>query len=362
MERLLDDQEYLKSHDGHGMLSALTRFPSSAKLAIRGAERLELSGMTKKLRNLVVAGMGGSAVGGILLRDWLRDVSKIPIFVSNSNQLPAWVGENTLVYAVSYSGNTAETLNQYHQAMEIGCPLICFSSGGRLSKSASQREIPLLSFPKNYIPRGAIAFQFFGLATVTRNLGLISEDVWLEVEEAIDVAESLSKELVPEAPTDSNPGKALAYKIRGYIPFVYGSSLYEGVAYRCNTQLNENSKSPASFGVFPEAFHNSVMAREGPLELLERVCAVIVRDPLDEGVTSAKIDMFIELIEERFGRVAEIEVKGEGRLARMISAMYIGDFTSAYLGMLYGHDPSTNDSIDELKKLQTRSSHETELK
>jgi len=352
MAHLLDDPEYLKSHDSGDMLSVLTRFPSSTREAIRDAEKLELGGIPeKKIENLVVAGMGGSAVGGILLRDWLRDVSKTPIFVSRGSRLPAWVDEDTLVYAVSYSGDTEETLSQYHQASETGCPLICFCSGGILSQSASLRKIPCLRFPKGYRPRAAIAFQFFGLAAVTHTLGLIGDDTWGEVEEAIEVAKSLSEKMGPETPTKSNPGKALAESVRGYTPYVYGSSLHEGVAYRYSTQFNENSKSPASYGFFPEAFHNSVMAREALPELLEKGCAVIIRDPLEEAAVSVKIDRFSELLADRFGGVVEVEARGKGRLARMISALYIGDFASAYLGMLYGRDPSTTDSIDALKRL-----------
>ncbi len=352
MAHLLDDPEYLKSHDMGDMLSVLTRFPSSAKEAMQDAEKLELGGIPKKnIENLVVAGMGGSAVGGILLRDWLRDVSNIPIFVSRESRLPEWVDEDTLVYAVSYSGDTEETLSQYHQAIEKGCPLICFCSGGKLSQSASRRKIPCLRFPKGYKSRAAIAFQFFGLAAVTKNLDLIGDDTWGEVEEAIEVAKSLSEKMGPETPTKSNPGKALAESVRGYTPYVYGSSLHEGVAYRYSTQFNENSKSPASAGFFPEAFHNSVMAREALPELLEKACAVIIRDPLEEEAVSVKIDRFSELVAERFGAVVRVEARGEGRLARMISALYIGDFASAYLGMLYGRDPSTTDSIDAMKRL-----------
>jgi glucose/mannose-6-phosphate isomerase len=352
MAHPLDDPEYLKSHDRGDMLSVLTRFPSSARKAIRDAEKLELGEIPKKkIESLVVAGMGGSAVGGILLRDWLRDVSKTPIFVSRGSRLPEWVDEGTLVYAVSYSGDTEETLSQYHQAIEKGCPLICFCSGGKLSQSASLRKIPCLRFPKGYKPRAAIAFQFFGLAVVTKNLGLIGDETWGEVEEAIEVAKSLSEKMGPESPTDSNPGKALAESIRGYTPYVYGSTLHEGVAYRYSTQFNENSKSPASAGFFPEAFHNSVMAREALPELLDKACAVIIRNPLEEEAVSVKIDRFAELLAERFGGVVEVEAIGEGRLARMISALYIGDFASAYLGMLYGRDPSTTDSIDALKRL-----------
>ncbi len=352
MGHLLDDPEYLKSHDKDDMLSALTRFPSSARKAIRDAEKLELGAISNKAFDaLVVAGMGGSAVGGILLRDWLRDAAEIPIFVSRGSRLPAWVDEDTLVYAVSYSGNTEETLSQYNQAVDMECPLVSFCSGGALSRSASQRKVPCLRFPKRYHPRAAIAFQFFGLAAVTRKLGLIDDATWGEVDEAIEVAKTLSGEMSPDKPTDSNPGKSLAESIIGYIPHFYGSCLLEGVAYRYSTQFNENSKSPASASSFPEAFHNRVMAREAPPELLEKMCAVIVRDPFEEGGLSAKIDGFTELVAESFGRVVKVEAIGEGRLARMISALYIGDFASVYLGMLYGKDPNTTDSINALKSL-----------
>jgi glucose/mannose-6-phosphate isomerase len=351
MEHLLDEPEYLKSHDRGGMLSILARFPSSAREAMRDVEKIELGGVPKEIEALVVAGMGGSAVGGILLRDWLRDVSETPIFVSRGSRLPAWVGEGALVCAVSYSGDTEETLSQYHQAVKTGCPLICFCSGGKLSRSASQRKIPLLMYPKGYKPRAAIAFQFFGLAAVTRRLGLIDDETWGEVDEAIEIAERLSEEMEPGTPTDSNPGKALAENIMGYTPYVYGGSLHMGVAYRYSTQFNENSKSPASNGFFPEAFHNRVMAREAHPELLEKACAVIIRDPLEEEAAAEKIDRFTELVAERFGKVVNVEARGRGKLARIISALYIGDFASAYLGILYGRDPSTTDSLDALKRL-----------
>ncbi|MBN2335011.1 bifunctional phosphoglucose/phosphomannose isomerase, partial [Candidatus Bathyarchaeota archaeon] len=150
-------------------------------------------------------------------------------------------------------------------------------------------------------------------------------------------------------PTDSNPCKALAESVKGYTPFVYGSRLFEAAAYRYGTQFNENSKSPAAASFFPEAFHNSVMAREAPPELLRNTCAVILRDPKESEETAAKISRFTDLMAESFGRVVEVEAHGEGRLARIVSALLIGDHASAYLGILYGRDPSSTDSIRTLK-------------
>jgi glucose/mannose-6-phosphate isomerase len=157
-------------------------------------------------------------------------------------------------------------------------------------------------------------------------------------------------ELAPESPLESNPSKRLADVVKGYIPVIYGSSIHEGVAYRYSTQFNENGKSPAWAGIFPEAFHNSVMAAEAEPGLLERLCVVIIHDPAESPEMAAKIGRFREIVGRRFGRVVDVHARGRGRLARILSALYIGDFASAYLGILYGRDPSTTGSIDALKR------------
>lgn len=347
----LNDPQHLQAHDPGNMLTAIARFPQNARKAIRDAEKLNLAKLeTSNIKGLLIAGMGGSAVGGLLLRDWLSDKSTIPIQVSRGYHLPAWVDENTLVYAVSYSGNTEETLSQYQEALYRGSPLVCFCSGGKLSQSASLRKIPRLRYPKGYQPRAAIAHQFFSIATVSRRLGLIDDETWGQVEEALKALDRLSREMDPGTPTAFNPAKRLAESLKGYIPFVYGGEIHETVAYRYTTQFNENSKSPAAYNFIPEAFHNSVMAREAPRDLLARCCAVIIRD-LQEGPLSPKVDRFTELVAESFGRVIEVEAAGQGKLARILSALYIGDYASAYLAVLYGRDPSSTESIESLKQV-----------
>ncbi|MCW4050382.1 MAG: bifunctional phosphoglucose/phosphomannose isomerase [Candidatus Bathyarchaeota archaeon] len=353
MDHSLDDPDTLKQYDRKGMLKAIKDFPQSAVKAISDSEEVDLSKLEGETFNaIIIAGMGGSAVGGILLRDWLIDTCSVPIVISQGHHLPAWVGKDTLVYVVSYSGYTEETLSQYREAIGKGSKIIAFCSGGSLSQNASRRKFPRIKYPKGYQPRAAIAFQFFSIATITRRLGFISDETWAEVDEALKVLTRLSEEMSPEMPIEENPGKALAESVKGYTPFIYGSRLYTGVAYRYSTQFNENSKSPASAGFFPEAFHNRVMAREATPEQLEKCCVVVIRDPRDEEAMANKINRFMGLVAERYGRVVEVEPEGEGKLARMLSALYMGDYASAYLGILYGHDPSSTESIDLLKQSQ----------
>jgi len=293
--------------------------------------------------------MGGSAVGGLLLSDWLLYTTKVPIQVSRGYHLPGWVDERTLVYAVSYSGNTEETLSQYHEARERGCRIICFCSGGELEGLAKENGDPVVYFKKGVQPRAAIPFQFFSLAAVSKKVGLIEDVQYEEILETLEVTRLLCDSMRLDVPTEENMGKQLANILKEYVPFVYAPRQFQAVAYRYSTQFNENSKSPAATNFFPEAFHNSIMAMEGSEDLLCTNCVVVIRDPLEGERLTKKIGISKDLMSEKFGRLVEVQAVGKALLTRMMSALLIGDFASAYLGVLYGIDPGTTKSIESLK-------------
>ncbi len=349
MSSVLDDHETYIKLDPDGMLKAITKFPESAREAIKNTENISINLDGAQYDSILITGMGGSAVGGLLLRDWLLDTLKIPCDVSRGYHLPAWVNEKTLVYVVSYSGNTEETLSQYMEAVQLGCTVICFCSGGKLEQLSKENHQTLVYFPKGQQPRAAIPFQFYNLAGVTRRIGLIDDEKWVEVEESITEVEKLCAEMNQESSSEVNLGKQLAGEIKGYIPFIYASRLFESVAYRYSTQFNENSKSPAATNFYPEAFHNSVMAREGAEEILKGLCAVIIHDAKEYTRLNKKINVSVELMKETFGKIVTVEARGESNLARMMTALIQGDYASAYLGLLYGIDPSTTESIRILK-------------
>lgn len=350
MDTSLDNLEKLQELDKGGMLKALREFPESCRLAVEIAEGTSLCDLIdRSYKTVVFGGMGGSAIGGQLIQDWLFGVSPVPIVVSRGYHLPRFVNNETLVFAVSYSGNTEETLSAFHEAMERGSPLISVTSGGLLEDISRKEGVPLISMPGGLRPRAALPYQFFIIATTLNRLGLIS-DSWGELEETFEILEELRDELVPEVPTESNPAKRLALNLSYKVPFVYGPRLFEGVAYRLRTQLNENSKVPAGSGAFPELFHNAVLGCEGPDEVLDPLCILIIRDPEETDEMTCKIDRFKALLEARVGRMLEIEAEGRGRLARMFSVIYIGDYVSTYLGLLYGLDPSSMNAIEELKR------------
>ena len=347
MDTPLDDLEHIGRVDPRGMLNVITALPESAEDAIVDAEKVNLR--VRRFKNLVVAGMGGSAVGGLLLRDWLMQTSRVPIVVSRDYSLPGFVGRDTLLFAVSYSGETEEALSAFEEGKAKGAKMVAFTSGGELEKRARTTHLTIYKLPTGFQPRAAIAHQFFTLAVAARKAG-IAEDSWWEVKEAIDVLKALREEMRPEAPLRSNPAKKLAEDIKGYIPIVYGSRIHDAVAYRWNTQLNENGKSPAASSFIPEAFHNATVASEGDPTVLRRLCAIFLTDPAEGEHLAAKTRRFMDLLRPGFGKILEVQARGEGRLARMLSALYVGDYVSAYLGVLYGKDPSTVESIDRLKR------------
>ena len=348
MNSPLDDLEHIGRVDPRGMLDVITALPESAEDALETAEKVNIK--YRRFKSLVVAGMGGSAVGGLLLRDWLVHTSPVPVVVSRDYGLPGFIGRDTLLFAVSYSGGTEETLSAYEEGKTRGAKIVAFTSGGELEKRARAARHTLYRLPAGFQPRAAIAHQFFTLAVAARKSG-ITGDCWWEVKEAIETLKILRGEMRPDVPTKSNPAKKLAEELKGYTPFVYGSHIHEAVAYRWNTQLNENGKSPAGSSFIPEAFHNATVASEGDPAVLRHLCAVLLTDSMEGERLAAKTRRFVELLRPGFGKILEVQARGEGRLARMLSALYVGDYASAYLGILYGKDPSTVESINRLKQV-----------
>jgi len=349
MSHILDDMNYIEARDRQGMLKTVTAFPEYCEQALNLSIKLKIDVQRKKYKNIVILGMGGSAIGGALLRDWLQPICKIPIIIIKQYTLPAFVDEDSLIFAVSYSGNTEETISSMQEAINRQADVIIFSSGGLLGEYADKFNISYYKFPTGFQPRAALPYQLFSLLLAAKNFGFIEEE-WAEVNESLVILKQLRNELSPETSYEKNKAKQIAQQLKGYIPFVYGSSIQESVAYRLNTQLNENSKTPSGSSYFPEAFHNAIMAREADEDLLRKICVILLIDPKDNPNIINKIERFWKLVEPRFGKVIKIYSLGEGRLSRILSLLYVGDFVSVYLGLLYGKDPSTIDSINELKR------------
>ncbi len=295
----------------------------------------------KGIKNICVGGMGGSSIGGELLQNMSARYSKIPFFVVRDYNLPRFVNSKTLVIIVSYSGNTEETLSlmdQVHKKAKV----LCVSSNGVVADRAKEEKIPLISIPKGYPPRGAIAYLFFPVLEVLRKSDLLKvkkEDI----DEVIDV-------LSENMETAKVWAEEVSGRLKEKFPFIYSIYDFSGVARRWCTQINENSKSLAHFAVFSELNHNEIVGWENPKEILKRIFIFILRDREETEKVKKRIEITSELIEEFAGEIMNVYSEGKSQLSKLFSLIQKGDYLSFYLARNYKVDPLPVKKIQELKR------------
>ncbi|MBI2654304.1 bifunctional phosphoglucose/phosphomannose isomerase [Candidatus Woesearchaeota archaeon] len=316
--------------DNSNMLKVIEDFPQQCKTALELPKGMSVSG---KVDKIVVCGMGGSAVGGDLLKICMHD-SKIPVFVVRDYKVPDFVDENTLVFAVSYSGNTEETLAAYEDALKKKARIVAVTSGGQLGSMAKR----VVKIPAGLQPRAALGYLFFPVLGVLVNSG-IADVKGKEVEEMLDI---LSK-------TDEFKavGERIAKKIGQRTPIVYASEMLAPVAYRWKTQFNENSKVASFCHTFSEMNHNEIAG----FQTMNRsdFIAIFIRDKHDNERIKKRMDITKEIISTRVD-VEEVFTKGEHLLSRIFSGIYYGDFASYYLAIANRVDPTPVTVIETLKK------------
>jgi glucose/mannose-6-phosphate isomerase len=339
----LDDSSVIKEVDKGDMFSLTLRMPEDIEQALAEFEGRTFSRFNPA--NIVVCGMGGSAIGGDLAYSLLREDLPVPLCVVRDYNLPSFVSRNTLFYAISYSGNTEETISAYKEAKARGARRVVISSGGKLKEIVD--EDVFISLPSGLPPRSALPFIFVPLVRSLESIGVVRKrNDW---KEAIALLRELRESLSPLTPTQDNRAKQLAYSLRGKLPLIYASSpLLYGVAFRWKTQINENAKAHAYVDYFSELHHNEIMAWESK-EKVANFAVVILRDKGENDRIRERIEITKELLSDKT-EIYEVWTKGEGKLARLLSVLYLGDFLSLYLAVLYGVDPQEIDSINYIKK------------
>src|SRR3989338_11254 len=315
--------------DSQNMLGVIKDFPKQCKEALALPKGLSVPG---EVKNIVVAGMGGSAVGGDLLRIYMHD-SKIPVYVSRDYKVPSFVDSASLVFAVSYSGNTEETLSSYYDAYEKRAKIIGITSGGKLADECDK----VVKVPSGLQPRAALGYLFFPMLGILHNTGIakVRND---ELNEMLEALKNTNK--------FDELGEALSKKLRGKIPIIYASEALGPVAFRWKTQINENAKLPAFHNVFSEMNHNEIAGYQG---MDGKFAAVLIKDKNDRQNIKTRMEICKGIIGERM-TVEEVNTQGNSLLARMFSTIYLGDFVSYHLAMWNRVDPGPVHIIEDLKK------------
>jgi glucose/mannose-6-phosphate isomerase len=343
---LLDNVERIKAVDKSGMLNFSIDAAKHYREAAKNAERIIID--YPKPSNIVVAGLGGSAIGGDLLKDWAKTQLSVPIEVSREYHLPAYANKKTLVFITSYSGDTEETLSSFLDALKRKCMIYCISSGGALLKYAQKHKVPFLQVPSGMPPRAALPYMLLPLLTYLEKAGLV-KGVKEELKETFRLLEKISEDNGPEKPANENFAKGLAQNIGESTPAIYGFGFYRSVAQRFKQQFNENSKSAAKWEYFPELDHNEIVGWESRGEQCKWYSIILIRD-VDEPVEiESRIEVTKQIMERRGLIMIDLEVQGKSPLAKMLSTILVGDFTSVYLSVLRGEDPTPVKVIATLK-------------
>ncbi len=347
----IDDIRLIEKVDKLNMRKLLYEFPYQGNNAVALMKNIKFPAEYKEIKNIVVSGMGASSVGGDLLKNFLRDKIKLPLVVNRSYTLPSWVGKDTLLLCVSYSGNTEETLNTYKMGKRSGCKLAVISSGGELTSLAEKDFVPTVLITDNKMPpRVAFSYLFFPQVLILRMLGFIGiEDS--ELTEVTGTLENLREEIDINIPKNKNLAKKIAEEVYKTIPLIYTTSDYlEAVGIRWKTQINENSKWPAYSLFFPELDHNEIMGWEGYDTSMAKFSLILLKDNGESERMTKRINITCSLIKNKLAKIIDVHSRGEGLLSRMLSLLYIGDYVSFYLAMLNGVEPIEVRSITTLKR------------
>ncbi len=347
---LLDDPTAAKKIDSRNMYGLIYEFPSQLRHALSIAGELPLPPFKiSEIKNVVVTGMGGSAIGGDLARSYLSAELKFPFSIVRNYTLPRFIDESSLVFVSSYSGNTEETLSAYDAARKVRAKIVCISSNGELLKRCDKDRFPYLKIPPGYPPRAALGYSFVPILVLLERMGFVSGKIE-ELEKTIEFLSSAREKYGMEIGTEPNPAKKIAKELFGKLPIVYsGCEHFDAVGYRWKGQICENSKMLCFNNVFPEFNHNELVGWETLFGLQEKIVVVMLKDQQDHGQIKTRMDIVKGMIRKKGVETIEVQSQGENLLSRIFSLIQLGDFVSFYLAILNQVDPTPVKPIDYLK-------------
>jgi len=345
----LDDRSVYASLDKSGMGAQIRGLPDQCRQAWDHACQFKLPAVYSDVDKVVILGMGGSAIGGDLLRGLTANLRHPLVLVHRDYDLPAWVDEKTLVIGASYSGNTEETISGFIQALKCNCKRLVISTGGQLSELARQNKVPVFVIEHVSPPRAALGYGFLPLLALMCNLGFTSAKT-ADMDGMLRSLITLGKSWQEDSPTEHNQAKILAARLYGKIAVVYGAGILTDVARRWKTQVNENSKQWAFFETLPELNHNAVLGYRHPADIADRLYVVFLRCQSLHPRTQIRYKITGELLDKSNIPHQYVDSHGGNDLKHVMSLVLLGDWVSYYLAMLNGIDPSPVPEIDLLKK------------
>ena len=345
---MLDDGQRFQALDSQHMLAEIDGLPQQLQTAWELGQGLPLP-EADGIRQVVIAGMGGSAIGADLLAAYALPLCPVPIFVHRNYDLPAWAsGPETLVIASSHSGNTEETLSAFDAAAARGCRLMAVCTGGQLAAKARQRDVPLWTFEHSGQPRAAVGYSFGLLLAAFTRLGLLPNPE-AELRGAVQAMQAQQASLRADVPTVHNPAKRMAGQWVGRWVVVLGADHLEPVARRWKGQLSEVAKSWGQFEFLPESDHNTLAGLVQPEEQFAHSMVIFLQADSLHPRNQLRVDVTRQIFMVEGLNTDVYRAVGDSRLAHMWTALHFGDYSAYYLAMAYGIDPSPVPAIESLK-------------
>lgn len=345
----LDDNEHLRAVDAHDMLSKIDGLAGQLRAAWDVGMQSDLPAW-QGIRQVVLAGVGGSAIGADLLASCITPVCPVVVQVHRNYGLPAWArGVETLAILCSYSGETEETLSALRAAAENGCRILAITTGGRLALQAQALGGAVWTLAHAGPPRAAVGYAFGLLLAAFTRLGLIP-DLYAELEETVTVLRQQQPILTASSPVFRNPAKRMAGQLMERWVVVFASDHLEPVARRWKDQINELAKTWAQFEVLPEADHNSLAGVFNPLALSDHMLALFIRAAATHPRNRLRADMTREACMLAGMSTDFYEAPGQSRMAQIWSALQFGDYMAYYLAIASGVDPTDVEIFDQLKQ------------
>ncbi len=340
--------EEIRSVDVSDMYALIKGFPDQVREAVRIGSEATIALSSRGIRDIVLCGLGGSAIGGDLLKSYLSGELEVPFLVNRHYTLPAFVGPATLVLISSYSGKTEETTTAHREALRRKARVLCISSNGLTEQLAASSKGPFIRIPGGLPPRAALGYSFFPLLLALGKMGLV-KDKTREIRETITLLTQKGAEYAVPDPA-VNLALRLAHQLQGRLGVVYSSTEhFDAVNTRWRGQIAENAKSLCFGHVLPEMNHNELVGWKVLSGLMKEIQVIFLRDKGDHKRVQVRMDVTKGVLQEVTPHITEVWSEGRSLLARMFSLVHLGDWVSFYLAILNRQDPMPVAVIDHLK-------------
>lgn len=335
-----------ESVDPDGMIDLVSSLPDHVEEGWKRGGSIA-AGIRSDSAHIVVVGMGGSAIAGDLVRTCFGPGLEHNIHVCRGGQIPEALSRNAFFVFSSYSGGTEETLSAYDSVRHAGMQAVAVTRGGALEERCKRDGIRVCELPPRLPPRAALGYSLAILLRIAAAAGAGPID-GADCDEAVQLLRTLSGRLTSAG--EDNAAASLAHRLQGKYPVIYAcNDLLASVATRWGTQFNENSKSLAHVALFPELVHNEICGWDGGTGVERMAHVMSLEDAADDDAARRRRDIMFEDAHDVIGDVTRVTSEGRSRMARLLTTVMFGDFTSVYLAYLYGVDPTPVERISALK-------------